>query len=191
MCAEAADKPGPVEDGHFSRCRPCGRPSCALLAAQMVRAAPRHGLGLLPVGFAMPPALRRERWALTPPFHPYRRRLPGAGGSLSVVLSLSPCNWRRLDLPVTVPCGARTFLGRLAPDAAVWRRGVTIVPCERRAMGVTEPQEQDRHGGPEHRSGSEPAPFPSSACVPSSLRCSVPPCSSAGGPPSFPLAPRL
>src|SRR4051812_28841264 len=27
---------------------------------------------LLPVGFAVPPPLLEARWALTPPFHPYR-----------------------------------------------------------------------------------------------------------------------
>jgi hypothetical protein len=39
---------------------------------------------LLPMGFAVPPALPRARWALTPPFHPY---LPKAGGLFSVALS--------------------------------------------------------------------------------------------------------
>ena len=28
-------------------------------------------LALHPMGFSVPPGLRRERWALTPPFHPY------------------------------------------------------------------------------------------------------------------------
>ena len=30
-------------------------------------------LALHPMGFSVPPRLRLERWALTPPFHPYRR----------------------------------------------------------------------------------------------------------------------
>src|SRR5580692_7607165 len=43
---------------------------------------------LLPMGFALPPALPRARWALTPPFHPYRRVLDASGGGLfSVALS--------------------------------------------------------------------------------------------------------
>jgi hypothetical protein len=29
-------------------------------------------LALHPMGFSVPPCLRSERWALTPPFHPYR-----------------------------------------------------------------------------------------------------------------------
>ena len=40
---------------------------------------------LLPAGLAMPPALPRERCALTAPFHPYRDE---RGGLLSVALSL-------------------------------------------------------------------------------------------------------
>src|ERR1700729_2073054 len=45
---------------------------------------------LLPVGFAVPPALPPARCALTAPFHPYRLHpLPdGAGGLFSVALSL-------------------------------------------------------------------------------------------------------
>src|SRR5580692_9322425 len=45
---------------------------------------------LLPVGFAVPPALPPARCALTAPFHPYRPLpLPGgAGGLFSVALSL-------------------------------------------------------------------------------------------------------
>jgi len=30
-------------------------------------------LALHPMGFSVPPRLRLERWALTPPFHPYPR----------------------------------------------------------------------------------------------------------------------
>src|SRR5580693_1727441 len=43
---------------------------------------------LLPMGFALPPALPRARWALTPPFHPYRRIVEASGGGFfSVALS--------------------------------------------------------------------------------------------------------
>ncbi|VXB09870.1 hypothetical protein BREVUG8_100364 [Brevundimonas sp. G8] len=41
---------------------------------------------LLQAGLAMPSLLPGTRWALTPPFHPYRPR--EAGGLLSVALSL-------------------------------------------------------------------------------------------------------
>ena len=36
-------------------------------------------LALHPMGFSVPPRLRLERWALTPPFHPY----PALSGSVS------------------------------------------------------------------------------------------------------------
>src|SRR5580765_2248014 len=52
----------------------------------------RPYLVLLPVGFAVPLALPLARWALTPPFHPYRPGFPvrgnWAGGLFSVALSL-------------------------------------------------------------------------------------------------------
>jgi len=48
-------------------------------------------VALLPMGFAVPSALPRPRWALTPPFHPCRRsraqRHAGDGGLFSVALS--------------------------------------------------------------------------------------------------------
>ena len=44
-------------------------------------------LALLPMGLAVPPRLRLERWALTPPFHPCRLRL-ATGGLFSVALSV-------------------------------------------------------------------------------------------------------
>jgi len=40
------------------------------------------------MGFSVPRRLRFARWALTPPFHPYRRRLRNAGGIFSVALSV-------------------------------------------------------------------------------------------------------
>ena len=43
-------------------------------------------LALLQAGFTVPVLLPGPRWALTPPFHPYRYRSPG--GLLSVALSL-------------------------------------------------------------------------------------------------------
>jgi len=52
---------------------------------------------------------RRARWALTPPFHPYR---PVAR---EAVCFLWPCPSPRgaQALPGSLPCGARTFLARL------------------------------------------------------------------------------
>ncbi len=51
-------------------------------------ACAKHGAGrsavpylaLHPMGFSVPPRLRLERWALTPPFHPYPRLFRGTGG---------------------------------------------------------------------------------------------------------------
>ena len=40
------------------------------------------------MGFSVPPRLRSERWALTPPFHPYPALSPGPGGIFSVALSV-------------------------------------------------------------------------------------------------------
>ena len=128
MCAKAAGKPGSVVDDHFSRLWRCCQCSGALPADQTARAAPFCDLGLLLMGFALRSVSRRPRWALTPPFHPYR--ILRRGGILSVVLSLSPRHWRRLELPATMPCGARTFLGHPSlaqgADAVVWRRHRSI-----------------------------------------------------------------
>ena len=55
------------------------------------RGAGRSGvpyLALHPMGFSVPPRLRLERWALTPPFHPYPRLFRSAGGLVSVALSV-------------------------------------------------------------------------------------------------------
>src|SRR5258708_14339942 len=46
-------------------------------------------LALHPMGFSVPPGSRPERWALTPPFHPYHRPCKhGRGGLFSVALSV-------------------------------------------------------------------------------------------------------
>lgn len=51
----------------------------------------------------MPPVLPRERWALTPPFHPYLLR----GGFFSVERVKDHSSQA---LPGTLLCGAPTFL---------------------------------------------------------------------------------
>ena len=66
---------------------------------------------LLPMGFAVPPALPRARWALTPPFHPYRWALRESKEPRAVSFLLhSPQHCRHRALPGIVLCGARTFL---------------------------------------------------------------------------------
>jgi hypothetical protein len=76
-------------------------------------------LALLPMGFAVPAQLLEQRWALTPPFHPY----PQPCG-LEAVYSLWHCPSRSLHasrphvsrspraagLRGIAPCGVRTFL---------------------------------------------------------------------------------
>ncbi len=53
----------------------------------------------------MPPLLPWERWALTPPFHPYRLH----GGIFSVALSVTVLTVPRLATGI-LPFGVRTFL---------------------------------------------------------------------------------
>src|SRR3954466_3981917 len=71
---------------------------------------------LAPDGVWLAAVSPRRWWALTPPFHPYLRRLARsvAGGLLSVPLSVG---FRRLGRPSVLPCGVRTFLERLAAPA--------------------------------------------------------------------------
>ena len=91
------------------------------------------------MGFSVPPRLRLERWALTPPFHPYPalsesvrldsellRFQKERGGIFSVALSVRmprgitsrvyPMN-RFHRLRGIAPFGVRTFLPRLSPEA--------------------------------------------------------------------------
>src|SRR5688572_24275385 len=68
--------------------QPGRRPGSRLVAWACARRPCRPYSVLLPVGFAVPPPLPETRCALTAPFHPYLRRLPCAGGLLSVALSL-------------------------------------------------------------------------------------------------------
>jgi len=122
---------------------PEGSSFCAACAAQKgarsfkrtQRAGPAlpSYLVLHHAGFALPPALLSERWALTPPFHPYPHRVPfedvpkvflwaitgirSAGGIFSVALSVtrffrsaSPGVTRRVALLLLSQSGVRTFL---------------------------------------------------------------------------------
>src|SRR5271167_3936925 len=57
-----------------------------LLAAG--QAARRPCLALHRMGFIVPRRLPSGRWALTPPFHPYRAALRPRGGMFSVTLSI-------------------------------------------------------------------------------------------------------
>src|SRR5690349_5088345 len=85
---------------------------------------------LAPDGVWLAAVSPRRWWALTPPFHPYLRRLARsvAGGLLSVPLSVG---FRRLGRPSVLPFGVRTFLERLAAPA-VTRPAPLIVAALRR-----------------------------------------------------------
>ena len=103
---------------HSSRARRCRAPRAANPQARAShpsdgelspRRTPAYA-ALLPMGFAVPRALPRARWALTPPFHPY---LPIAceaetGGLFLCGTFLGVLRHRAL--PGIVLCGARTFL---------------------------------------------------------------------------------
>ena len=79
-------------------------------------------LALLQVGFAVPPALPRARWALTPPFHPYRNSKIPAVCFLLHFPSPTPHEVGAWPLTSTVLYGARTFLPRkIALSPAVIR----------------------------------------------------------------------
>src|SRR5262249_22150857 len=83
------------------------------IASALADATPRRPYSvLLPVGFAVPPALPQARCALTAPFHPYRfLRASGARGERRSVLcgtvpGLTPAG----RYPAPYVHGARTFL---------------------------------------------------------------------------------
>ena len=70
-------------------------------------------LSLQPVGSTVPGVLLPERWALTPPFHPY----PSCDGRLfSVTFNLAVAD--NFPLRSTVLCVARTFLSLPKREAA-------------------------------------------------------------------------
>src|SRR5215831_17199441 len=67
----------------------------------------RPYLVLLPVGFAMPSPLPAARWALTPPFHPYR---PARAGRRFAFCGTFPGVAPAGRYPAPSSPGARTFL---------------------------------------------------------------------------------
>jgi hypothetical protein len=82
---------------------------------------------LLPVGLAVPVRLPVPRWALTPPFHPLP--LPQAGQS--VLCGAFPRVAPAGRYPAPLPCGVRTFLGRV--------RAAAIRPSARDAVKHPRP----------------------------------------------------
>src|SRR5437764_11659964 len=125
-----------------SRGASCSRPVSRILSRVTIllcgypaprRAASTEPVRLAPDGVWLAVVSPRRWWALTPPFHPYLRRLARsvAGGLLSVPLSVG---FRRLGRPSVLPCGVRTFLERLAAPA-VTRPAPLIVAGLRRRSG--------------------------------------------------------
>src|SRR5213596_4046346 len=111
----------------------CSRPVSRILSRVTIllcgypaprRAASTEPVRLAPDGVWLAAVSPRRWWALTPPFHPYLRRLARsvAGGLLSVPLSVG---FRRLGRPSVLPCGVRTFLEPRGP--AVTRPAGEIV----------------------------------------------------------------
>jgi hypothetical protein len=107
------------------------------------RRAPAYA-ALLPMGFAVPPALPRARWALTPPFHPYLPRTPTpawAGrereGQAVCFLWHSPRRFRHRALPGIALCGARTFL---PPRRLRARTGDRLHGVDARRLALRRPR---------------------------------------------------
>jgi hypothetical protein len=114
---------------------------CSLLAQRVAPCRPYSVL--LPVGFALPPALPQARCALTAPFHPYRSGVPprtrgGRGGGLfSVALSLGsrPPDVIRHRMSMEPGLSSRTCLSALV-QAAVQPTDHIGMGCERPAVKV-------------------------------------------------------
>jgi hypothetical protein len=109
--AEGSRKPSSVQWAIFLGRRSPGA-SCGLPGD--ASAAGHHSPLTWPCsgwGLPCPGGYPRGRWALTPPFHPYRPRTP-KGIRRQAVCSLwhFPSAFAARALPGTLPCGARTFL---------------------------------------------------------------------------------
>jgi hypothetical protein len=87
---------------------------------------------LLPVGFAVPPALPQARCALTAPFHPYRPppARGGAGGLFSVALSLGS------HPPDVIRHRLSTEPGLSSPAPSEEGAGAAVRPTDREGMGA-------------------------------------------------------
>jgi hypothetical protein len=86
-------------------------------------------LALLQLGFTLPPALPRARWALTPPFHPCL--IPRCLGGHRRCLFCGTFRHalpRAQALPGSLPCGARTFLDRWPGRWSARPRVATVRP---------------------------------------------------------------
>ncbi len=123
----------------------------SVLRPGLERAAPQVPyLALHPMGFSVPRALRIERWALTPPFHPCRTEA------------------RRFVFCGTVRRRAfRLFLPRVSPPKRGYAASRSVVfglsslpACARRAiLRFSRPSQFNHKNGKEHRN-KKPRPAP-------------------------------
>ncbi len=107
------------------------------------------------MGFSVPPRLRLERWALTPPFHPCHRAPRGLAAVVAqwrfVFCGTVRRDTSRYRLPRVspalaelrgiAPCGVRTFLRWLAPAASLRSPGTggnTTTCCWATQAGAAE-----------------------------------------------------
>ena len=143
--------------------------ACSFERAQRAGPALPSYLVLHHAGFAVPASLLTPRWALTPPFHPYLRRVPSkdipkvflraitgirsAGGIFSVALSVtrslrtaSPGVTRRVAQSCS--CGSQP-----KPRTALTGGVRTFLPSSPVAAGLSRRQRKNQ------RSSSSPANF--------------------------------
>ena len=114
-------------------CAPCGTERIICLSSQYPRLPDFSGgtgdsivsyLALLPMGFSVPPRLLLERWALTPPFHPY----PGPKAAAVYFLWHSPSIPHYRDRPRVSPPIPGSGIVRQLPKAGIggvaWHRAL-------------------------------------------------------------------
>src|ERR671919_1457908 len=142
---------------HLGRRFPGGSSSAPGSSAGRLVAEP---VRLAPDGVWRAAVSPRRWWALTPPFHPYLRRLRRDSRSPVAVSFLChfPSAFAAWGFPSVLPCGVRTFLGPLARPA-VTRPASPIVaapPSSLRAPSRTRGRRSARPGGARtrHRPGT-------------------------------------
>jgi hypothetical protein len=110
VVSRAACKPGSVRSVDRRRWPSvwdAGCPAPLATATRGLGGRPANALlfGLAPDGVCLAGRSPGRRWALTPPFHPYRPRRPAVS-----FLWHFPSGHPDWALPSVLPCGARTFL---------------------------------------------------------------------------------
>src|SRR5690606_15943924 len=123
-------------------------------AVATARAAPRPCLALLRVGFTVPSPLPEDAVGSYPTVSPLP--VPPVGPSAVCSLWHFPSRHRARALPGTLPCGARTFLGRRTGG-----RGPHSLPIYQTALGATSfpiLRTPDRASRPPHAPGRSRTP---------------------------------